>query len=371
MFKKRVVIGIDREKLVFVKVSTFGKGKIVKSLVSEYNFVNIREVVSKAKKILKFKKVRLLFADELSYVLETNIPRNLKGFEEKKYIYKLISEEIPEKLSDVNWDFKELKKIDKKSEKDNEKRILVFAPVKDLFERMVKVLTSLKVEIEAVEPETLAKKRSSNPLVGIAKKKDITGKDEEVLNLSVKDEKDLKSNEQNNGKRSKRLRWKHISYIIILLVILFTVAYLGFVYFQSIVSEEVEFSNFEDKTTHQGVEQQSTPNEGIAQSSNNVVNLADYVVFIQNNQGVDEPNKEVKEILASEGFEKITILLGDNPLELTEESKVITKKNVPIEVYETIERSLNSEYKIVLTDGKMVDEINHDIEITLGEPLIE
>ena len=194
MFKKVNVIGVNRKNMVFAKVDPKGDGRIVRSYTKEYDFATIREILITLVAKLKLKKVRLLFSDDLSYILNLKVPKDLAGHEEKKFIYGRIKEQIPENMSGYSWDYKELKKapVSKyvKATEIPDKEVIVFAPVKNIYERIKEIITKEGVYIEAVEPEFLAKKRSGNPLIGIAKKKDLVGSDETVLNITsgMKDE---------------------------------------------------------------------------------------------------------------------------------------------------------------------------------------
>jgi hypothetical protein len=62
---------------------------------------------------------------------------------------------------------------------------MVFAPVKEYQMVINQVCKKLLIKIEAMEPESIAVMRDPNPILGIAKKTDISGKDEEVLNITV------------------------------------------------------------------------------------------------------------------------------------------------------------------------------------------
>jgi hypothetical protein len=356
MFKNIFVIGIDRKKLVFAKIKSAGMGKIVKSSMVDYNFVDIRDVLVSAKKKLGFKRVRILFADDLSYVLEMKIPDKLKGNDEKKYIYEKILEEIPESLNDSEWDFKELTKVphddrDKgEKEGDELKRIIVFAPVKNLYKRISDILISEGVVIEAVESETIATKRSSNPLIGIAKKTDLEGKDEEVLNITSHGKKTVKETQSESEKGSKRPKWKIVSIVFMVLVATLTLIYLSLSYF----FQDGDKENVQSDTV---IEEEQT------------LNTSNHSILILNGSGVTDAAAEVEEILSFEGFNNFET--GSMEVSDLDQTQVRMKESVSDETFETIERALNSEYNIVLSKERLDEESEYDIEITLGTPLNE
>jgi len=131
-------------------------------------------------KFLSDQTVFLLLSDSISYFYEKVLDPPLSLDDNfKTKLLDLIKPEIPEDFSEFIWDYKVENTLDGKQE------ITIFAPVKEFQNLINEISNSLNIRIEAIETESIASFRDPNPILGIAKKTDIKGKDEEVLNLSI------------------------------------------------------------------------------------------------------------------------------------------------------------------------------------------
>lgn len=131
-------------------------------------------------KSLSGQSILLLLSDSISYLYEKILDSPLvldNNFKDK--LLNIIQPEIPEDFSEFIWDYKVEKTLDGKQ------KIIIFAPVKEFQTIINEISNSLNINIEAIETESIAAIRDPNPVLGIIKKTDIKGKDEEVLNLSV------------------------------------------------------------------------------------------------------------------------------------------------------------------------------------------
>jgi hypothetical protein len=137
-------------------------------------------------------EVRILLSDELSYVLELEVPTDVKEEKLRQFVAEHAKAKIPEALQAEDWDFKIFSLPE-----DEVGQIIVFAPVKDKFKKISQALATAKIKVEAVEPELVAKTRNEDPMLGLALKSDIKGKDEQVLNLNLA-QADLPDEEQNS-----------------------------------------------------------------------------------------------------------------------------------------------------------------------------
>lgn len=148
-------------------------------LEKEIESEDIEEIVA-AIKNLSHQTVLLLLADSISYLYEKIIdpPLALDNHIKTKLL-SLVSSDIPEDFSDFSWDFK----FEKNSE--NKQKVIIFAPVKQYQSLINQVSNRLSIKIEAMETESIAAIRDPNPIIGIAKKNDINGKDEQTLNISI------------------------------------------------------------------------------------------------------------------------------------------------------------------------------------------
>jgi hypothetical protein len=149
------------------------------SLEKEIESIDI-ELIKSELKYLKNQSVFLLLADEISYFYEKVIDPPLKLDENfKTNLLEIIKSDIPEDFSQFVWDYKI------EDDPEGKQKVFIFAPVKDFYTIINQVSNELSIEIEAIETEFIASQRDLDPIIGIIKKTDISGKDSEILNLSI------------------------------------------------------------------------------------------------------------------------------------------------------------------------------------------
>jgi hypothetical protein len=173
------IITIFRKKLIVCHVKPGAKKPIFD--VREYGWDDktLDIVLTKVRDLYKTKSIRILFTREVSYVLRVSVPRDLDLESKRQTILDKLLERVPEILENRDFDFVSLQNDPLKEDQD----VLAFAPVGELSMALRKAVASANIAIEASEPEELAKTRDVNPLIGLAMKEDIKGKDETVLNL--------------------------------------------------------------------------------------------------------------------------------------------------------------------------------------------
>jgi len=161
-------------------------------------------------KYLSGQSVFLLLSDSISYLFEKILdPPLTLGDNFKAKLLDLVKSEIPEDFSEFIWDYKVEKTLDEKQ------KIIIFAPVKEFQDLIKNISNNLNIKIEAIEPESIASFRDPNPVLGITKKTDIKGKDEEILNLSIAP----------TAKKDKNL-FKIIGLVIFIILIIFTLFFI-------------------------------------------------------------------------------------------------------------------------------------------------
>lgn len=187
--KKHLIVALFKDLIVAALVAESGDNRIgkstkykVPSYPNQWSAKNLANVLGDVYKKFKAKKIRILLGDNLNYTFNLNIPGDLTGKEEREYVFEKVRELVPENLSETDWDYREIKS--KLKHANQTKKVIVFVPVKGLYDMLQMALDNSSFEVEAIEPELIAGLRNSNPLVGLAMKKDIKGKDQEVLNLS-------------------------------------------------------------------------------------------------------------------------------------------------------------------------------------------
>lgn len=155
-------------------------------------------------KYLSGQNILLLLADSISYLYEKTIdPPLIINNHFKDKLLEMIKSDIPEDFSQFYWDFKI------KDDSTGKQKVIIFAPIKEFQEIISQVSNKLGIKIDIIEPESIAITRNPSPIIGIYKKTDIKGKDEEVLNLSLTP---LKEN-------SKKITKKILIFVFIIVLI--------------------------------------------------------------------------------------------------------------------------------------------------------
>lgn len=139
------------------------------------------ELLNRAFQVIKDRynsaRIRLILDDDLSHTLDLDIPVAPVGQNERELVEAKLKEQIPDVLTAGNWDYKV------KSENESTKTVTVFVPVQETFIPMTEAAKKAGIEIEAVEPISISASRDPNPFIGMAKKEDLRGDDDEVLNI--------------------------------------------------------------------------------------------------------------------------------------------------------------------------------------------
>ena len=141
---------------------------------------NDLEKIEAELKYLSGRNILLLLADSISYLYEKVIdPPLIVDNHLKGKLLEIIKQDIPEDFSEFYWDFKI------KNDPNGKQKVTIFAPIKEFQEIISQISNKLAIKIDVIEPESIATTRDPSPIIGIYKKTDIKGKDEEVLNLSL------------------------------------------------------------------------------------------------------------------------------------------------------------------------------------------
>jgi len=157
---------------------------------------------------LSGQNVSLVLADSICYLYEKIIDPPLivdNNFRNK--LLEIIKQDIPEDFSQFFWDFKI------KKDPSGKQKVIIFAPIKKTQEIISQISAKLAIEFDIIEPESISASRDPNPIIGIFKKTDIKGKDEDILNLSLIP---LKENSQKSIKK--------IILILLAIIIIFFIA---------------------------------------------------------------------------------------------------------------------------------------------------
>jgi hypothetical protein len=393
--KTKIIVAITGDKIVGARVKLARQNKIEKSIAFGWKPETLDMVLSKMKTQLKAKRIRVLIGDDLSYVLRLTMPSTLGKKEEKEYLAKKISEQIPEELSDTQWDYKELYLDATKKPSKEEKKVVVFSPVKGFFEKLSRALEKLDLVVEAIEPEVIAKTRDTDPIIGLAMKKDIKGKDEDVLNIEPLEtvtvenedeseellteearrmEKKAEGTKQEDSQKEgiKKVESRKKKYPLarklltaaLLLVALVVVLILIFFYISGI-RKETDFTQSSETTEESVEEKGSDEAEKVETEREPKAVLSEYKVQILNGSGIAGEALVVSEILQAEGFVDIEMANAASYDYTNTEIKL--KEQVPEKVYSTLNRALDSEYLLKRLDSYLDSGSDFDVVIVAGQ----
>jgi hypothetical protein len=178
LFRRQLpVLFYSRTKLICGLV-TVQKPRTVKVIWEKtLDLTNLDQVLNQLTSKLGHKNWHVLIADELCYYFELSFSPFVTVSREE--IAEQILTDIPEELSDEDWDYKL-----ERSEAGN-LVAKVFSPVQEYWQVFKKALKQAEMEVVAVEPETLAKTRNPHPMIGVALKSDLVGVDANVLNIQI------------------------------------------------------------------------------------------------------------------------------------------------------------------------------------------
>ena len=95
------------------------------------------------------------------------------------------------------------------------------------------------------------------------------------------------------------------------------------------------------------------------------VGTSEYKVQVQNGSGVIGEADVVAEILTSGGFKNIET--GNADSYTYQKTEIRVKKDTPDEVFETINKALNSDYEVILSDERLADTLPFDAIIIIGK----
>jgi len=201
------VLYFTSEKLVVYEVS---KNEVAEVGKVDWTPELLPKEFGQIKEQLGAKKVRLLLEDDLSSLLLVKVPEKEKN--EREYVKKRVQEKKPEILSEDNWDFVEVTMVDEVKGK----YVAVFALADKVWKALVESFNRSGIKLEAVESVALAKRRDENPVIGLALKEDLRGKDEEVLNLTV-EKQETSNKQQATGAEKKEPKFK-MGYVVAFLI---------------------------------------------------------------------------------------------------------------------------------------------------------
>lgn len=325
----KTVIFLKKDKLTVSLVRSGSSPKIIQSDSIQWTRDSLAEIFDRLKSQVKNRTIRLILGEELAYTLMMVLPPNLNDESERQLIAQELGRKIPEALENNDWDYKETGKLSPAG-----KEVIIFAPVKADFSIFKRTLLTSGFILEAVEPEALAKTRHQDPVCGIVLKKDLKGKDREILNLT------------------SRPPVKSFRRLLILTGIIIVLLILGGIFWLKPKSQPVPPPANEPLPS---VELSPTPEP---------IDLGIYKVWVLNGSGVPGAAGDVEAILSAEGFRVIETDNADNyNYEATE---IQFKSGLNPAIYQQLERALNSDYDLVKSTEELTGESQYDLIIIVG-----
>jgi hypothetical protein len=367
--KSKNIIYVGRGKLTAVEVIDAVQKKFGRVQEAGWSYetfdIALAELVNK----FKSKEYRLLLSDDLAYVLRVEVPGNVAKNSVREFVHTKIQEKIPENVDENEWDYKEIKG------KPGELQVVIaFAMVKKFSDILNKALSATPLIIEAVEPETIAKTRDSNAYIGLALKDDITGRDEDVLNIQLNAEQHReepkieistaeKPSEANavpppKAQVTKQLFSFKLLFLIIPVVLIGILAG-GLLYIRNSKVATTENMSMPEPEVANEVTISPSPES----TSYPEIDLTKIKIQILNGTGTAGEATNVSEILGFEGFENFTI---GNAQAFNYENTEISLKLDYANLFDTFERALNSEYAVVRAESELSTDNNFDVVVIVG-----
>lgn len=347
-----IILFITRGVLHIVTIRK-GQNQIVKTVKSVWSSQTLPNIFSQIKASYGSQPVRILLADELSYLLELPIPPSVSSIQERSYIQEQLATHIPEVLHSHDWDFKEV------FLKGKEKKVLVFAPVKLVYDALLKASQVSGIEIEAIEPIVLASKRHKNPVIGLALKKDLKGKDEQVLNVLPvpDDEVDASSPEDEESKKSSGFLM-----IVLVAIIILVPAGGAWFYFQKNPAKTAKETQATTPSP-QVVAPTETPPTVTETPTPEPFDVSLLKVQVLNGTGQPGLSSQIQGRLIEKGFGEVTI---GNAESADFKKTIIQKKTEVSDRIDSIISEALSEYTLEESDP-LTDELAYDVLIIVGE----
>lgn len=372
---------VNEKKLIIL----FGKEKIKPSLVSmgknpadregeelSWTDETLSEVFENLKDKYKVDVVRVILSEEVNHVLKLGIPKDVEN--ERSFIGIKIAEKVPEILENEDWDFQET------GQTKNEKLVKVFAPAKEILQKITLASGGIGLKIEAIEPSFVSTKRNPNPFIGMAIKTDIKEKENLVPNMipeavdlrqikvegkaevvpeveEVVVEKPIQKAEPIIYEEEKKFNAKTFALLVFLFFLVGAVVSGGIIVYKKSMSL--------NSSAVKGVDVTPSPSPSIAPTSTPVlIDKENLKISILNGGGVAGAGKIAKDYLESLGYKNIKPGNAENfNYKLT---GISVKKNKE-ESVDQLKKDLSSKYEISEQVLSLDESSEFDIIIIIGK----
>jgi len=149
------------------------------TLFTEIKFTQPDEVFHQLKDYAT-QSISLIVADEISYFFEETVsPPLTVDANFKNNLLNIVKSNIPEDFTNFFWDY-QIIRHDQSSQV-----VQIFAPVKQYQQLINRLVTELQINFSSIEPESLAKTRHSDLVIGTTLKPDLKLPDASSINIVV------------------------------------------------------------------------------------------------------------------------------------------------------------------------------------------
>jgi hypothetical protein len=374
--KSEKILVILKDKVIVSEIKTFSR-KIGETFEMGWKPETLDLVFIEAKKKLKTSQFRILLGDELSYVVRVTIPSDVTKSEEKEFIAQSLQEKIPDEIEEDSWDYKVVSTEKEGKTISVTRDAIVFAVVNDFFKILKEAIKKSKIDVEVIEPEVVAKTRDANPLIGLALKEDISGKDEEVLNVRPANEsiivkeidksekfksdaEDSQSEGESSSKPTKVKVLVMISIIFFLLGVLFFIK--GNPFGKKDVGTDIPSPTLGPSPT---TLLEPSPTQVVSDEQERQIDFSLVSIQIQNGTGREGSADEVRSLLEEIGFTDFET--GNANSFDYQETEIKIKEGTSQEVVGEIVKTLEETLDVIVGEEFLDSSSEYDVVIVVGQ----
>lgn len=378
MFTKKIhVLHISKALITLHEVRSNSTAEIKKVYESEWSEKTLQAICDQLIADFDLKKVRLLFSGDCAYVIKYTLAKDIPRDAERAQLFTQMTSLIPETFTDDEWDFKELKTKDSKK-----KTYLIFVPVMSCYKSISAALSKAHIQVEAIESTQLAQIRHKNPVMGIALKEDLQGKDDEVLNLKLShnftettngtiSKLSTQSEDEPVQIKSEQLLSKKYLLALLLTVLAALILIPSLLYLQK---NKHTANNFNRSLTDK-IQPTETPNPtqlpptdllaAVTASATVQINFGEYSVSVLNASGTPKAASTVATLLKENGFSTVTV--GNSTVSGQVRTNIQVKESsVSAQLSERLSVILDV-YNVQIDNSYLPNDFKYDVLIKVGK----
>lgn len=362
---QRKIIFISQSSLEGIIVSGGHSPRILQRYSARWTADTLAPTLQSVISKLATRKVHLLLGEDLAYVLDFPSTQ-VKGSQHKKReaVFQIVRSQVPEVFTDDQWDYREVE------DSVNEKKIIAFVPVIAKFNIISEAFAQIGCGVVSIEPEQISKLRNPDPILGIALKGDIMGKDEDTLTLSLFQvvkktgvETDASTTAEDVPTPVPSTKWTQVPVILVLLLgIIGTLVVTGMYAYRFLKSEDQDSSA---SSVEPSLAPSPSPSPSpIGPDTSTLLNLTEYSVQVLNGSGIRGEAELVANLLRDRGFSQISTGNADN-YNYQSTTVRIKEGTSSAHIQKEVSDAL-AEYSVEIDEYLMNQGTNVDIQIIVG-----